>query len=158
MVLEKNLRALQIFRQQEERDSGLQMAFLDPQSPSPATYFLQQGHTTECFQIEPLPGDQVFKSVTLGGHSYSCHHWVLSLWFMLLVYGVLFSGVTIIPCLVLVGQTNVSSFPTAHSKSAVDRADYEGHFVLWHQLWSSPTSELLQQDCLTSSFTVWHLL
>lgn len=41
---------------------GLAWAF-----ETPLTHFLQQGHTSQSFQVVPLPGDQAFTSLSLWG-------------------------------------------------------------------------------------------
>ena len=48
-MLEKELRALHL-QEQEERDLGLGMGFLQPQSPPSVTHFLQQGRTPNPFK------------------------------------------------------------------------------------------------------------
>ena len=78
MVLEKQLRALHL-------DSDPQAVgrmrlwvgnvLLEASKPTLETHFFQQGHhTSQCFQIMPLPGDQALKYMRLWGHSYSNIH------------------------------------------------------------------------------------
>jgi hypothetical protein len=56
------------------RDSGLGVDFLKPQSPPPVTYFLPtKPHILIC-QTVPLPGNQIFKAMSLWGHCHSNFH------------------------------------------------------------------------------------